>query len=134
MNMKLKRIIVIAGSILLLLLLSSMAFLYFWIGISVKENIKTAKELYPGNAEDALISLMIDENYSATGRSHTAIWTLGQLKSKKALPLLLELYKDDPKGKTCYGKHDSLLCQYEIYKAITAIEKGSLFSYNRFKD
>ena len=63
MNMKLKRIIVIAGSILLLLILSSMAFLYFWIGISVKENIKTAKELYPGNAEDALISLMIDENF-----------------------------------------------------------------------
>ena len=129
-----KRIIIIGGSVLLTLILFTMAFLYFWIGISVKGNIKTAKELYPGDAEDALISLMQDEHYSTTGRTHTAIWTLGQLKSKKALPLLHELYTDDPKGITCYGKHDSLLCQYEIYKAIKAIEKRNLFSYNRFKD
>ena len=129
-----KRLIIIVVSILLSLIVVSMAFLYFWIGISVKGNIKTAKELYPGDAEDALISLLLDENYSTTGRTHTAIWTLGQLRSKKALPILHELYIDDPKGKTCYGKHDSLLCQYEIYKAIKAIENGNLFSYNRFKE
>lgn len=129
--MKVKRIIFIASSVFLILLVSALAFLYLWIGISIKANIKTAQELYPGNAEDALISLMLDENYSAMGRTHTAIWTLGQLKSKKALPTLYELYKDDPKGKTCYGKHDSLLCQYEIYKAIRSIEGRSLFSYKK---
>jgi len=38
------------------------------------------------------------------------------------LPLLKDHYKNDPKGKTYYGKHDEMLCQYEIHKAIVAIE------------
>jgi len=127
-----KRIIIIAGSILSIIIVISLVFIYFWMGNSIKGNIEIAKKQYSGNAEDALISLLSDENNSPTDRTHTAIWTLGQLKSKKALPLLKELYKDDPKGETCYGKHNTILCQYEIYKAIRTIERGSLFSYKRF--
>ena len=59
------------------------------------------------------------------------ILTLGQVRSQKALPFLMELYRDDPEGGSCYGRHEELLCQYEIHKAIEAIEKGSLFSYAR---
>jgi hypothetical protein len=93
---------------------------YIWIGHSVKENISIAKKQYPGKAEDALIAYLLDTNNSPRDRTHVAVWTLGQIRSEKALPVLRELYKDDPEGKTCYGKHDSVLCQYEIYKAIHA--------------
>lgn len=105
--------------------------IHIWIGQSVKEKIEIAKAQYTGTTEDALIAYFIDENQSTTDRTHNAIWTLGQIRSEKALPILKELYKNDPKGDTCYGKHDSLLCQYEIYKAIVAIERGWLFSHAR---
>ncbi len=62
------------------------------------------KLLIAGTAEDALIACMMDENISPEGRTQEAIWTLGQIRSKKALPLLKELYRDDPKGKTCYAR------------------------------
>jgi hypothetical protein len=46
------------------------------------------------------------------------------MRSEKALPYLYDLYNDDPQGRTCKGKHNSVLCQYEIHKAIVSIENG----------
>lgn len=126
-----KRRLLIAGLVFVVILVGGLLVLQIGIGLSVKQNIRLAQQKYPGTAEDVLISYMMDENISPEGRSHEAIWTLGQIRSKKALPWLRELYKDDPRGKTCYGKHDSLLCQYEIHKAIVAIERRGLISYAR---
>ncbi|MBG0860708.1 MAG: hypothetical protein IQL11_14500 [Bacteroidales bacterium] len=93
-----------------------------WIGRDIRENIDIARKQHPGVAEDALIAYLYNENNSASDRSSIAIWTLGQIRSKKALPVLYALYKDDPKGETCMGKHNTVLCQHTIYKAIDAIE------------
>ena len=128
-----KRILFVAGIGIIILFLSSLFVVHSRIGHSVKENISIAQKKYPGTAEDALISFLLDENNPTKNRTHIAIWTLGQIQSEMALPVLNEYYKNDPEGKTCYGKHDTELCQYEIYKAINAIEKGKLFSYARFK-
>ena len=99
--------------------------IYLWIDISVQKNIKIAKIKYPGGkAEDALIAYLSDTTNSPKDRSHLAIWTLGQIHSEKALPVLKKFYKNDPEGKTCYGRHNSVLCQYEIYKAINAAESN----------
>ena len=95
-----------------------------WIGHDVKEHINIAKKQYSGIAEDALIAFLLDKSNSTYDRSQVAIWTLGQIRSKKALPVLYELYENDPKGKTCKGKHGSVLCQYEIHKAIECIENN----------
>ena len=95
---------------------------FFRIGHDINERISIAQQRYPGTAEDALIAYLLDTKNSPNDRSHIAIWTLGQIRSEKSLPVLRELYKNDPEGKTCYGKHDSVLCQYEIYKAIHAKE------------
>jgi hypothetical protein len=115
-----KRKLLILSASLVSLLFFGFSAIYIWIDVDVKKNIKTAKEKYSGNAEDVLIEYLLDTTNTFHDRTHIAVWTLGQIQSKKALPILKDLYKDDPDGKTCYGKHDSVLCQYEIYKAMNA--------------
>ena len=117
-----KRIVIVIVSILLFLFMLVGPGIYYWIDMAVKKNIEIAKSRYPGKAEDALIAYLQDSTKPAQYRSHLAVWTLGQIESQKARPVLLKLYKNDPEGKTCRGKHNSVLCQYEIYKALHARE------------
>jgi hypothetical protein len=114
-----KKVILTVGVLFALFSLGYVA-IYIWIDIDVKHNIKTAQEKYPGKAEDALIAYLLDTTNSPVTRTHLAIWTLGQIQSEKAIPVLSGLYKNDPEGKTCKGKHNVVLCQYEIYKALNA--------------
>lgn len=114
-----KKIVLIFGGILLALFLGFVG-IYIWIDIGVRNNIKTAKAKYPGNAEDALIAYLLDTTNAPEDRTHLAIWTLGQIHSEKAIPMLNGMYKIDPEGNTCRGRHDSVLCQYAIYKALNA--------------
>jgi hypothetical protein len=93
-----------------------------WIGHGIKERISIAKQQYSGIAEDALIAYLSDTTNSPRDRSDVAIWTLGQIRSQKSLPVLKGLYKNDPEGKTCKYHHETVLCQYEIHKAIVSIE------------
>jgi hypothetical protein len=86
----------------------------------ISKNIRIAQSRYPGKAEDALISFLLDTTNTPGERSTIAIWTLGQIKSEKAKPILWSLYKNDPEGKTCRGRHNEVLCQYELYKALYA--------------
>lgn len=95
---------------------------FFRISHDIKERISIAQQRYPGTAEDALIAYLVDSTNSPHDRGDVAIWTLGQIHSKKALPILKGLYKNDPKGKTCHGKHDYMICQYGIHTAIVTIE------------
>lgn len=94
------------------------------ISHTVKENITIAENHYPGSAEDALIAYLSDTANSPYDRTKIAIWTLGQTRSGKALPYLQELYNEDPDGKTCKGRHDEVLCQREIHKAIACIQSS----------
>lgn len=105
--------------------------IHVWIEKDVKENIAVVKSMYPGNAEEALLSFLLDDSNPTIERTHIAIWTLGQIGSKKALPVLKEYYQNDPNGETCIGKHHELLCQYEINKAIEAIDGHRLFKHAR---
>ena len=115
------------------LVFASFYSLRYFFSRYVKDNIELAVQKYPGSPEDALISYLLDENNTPHERSQIAVWTLGQIQSEKALPLLKSLYNDDPEGKTCKGHHDAMLCQRELYNAIKTIEKGSLFSYADLK-
>jgi hypothetical protein len=119
-----KRIILIIGGILLSLIICGFIAVYIWIDIDVKNNIIAAKEKYTGNAEDALIAYLLDTTNSPGDRSRTAIWTLGQIHSEKAIPVLNGFYRNDPEGKTCKGRHNSVLCQYEIFKALKACKSN----------
>lgn len=122
--MKMRRIFLYITLVLLILFVFAYVGLYIWIDQSVKENIGVAKKLYPGKAEDALIAYLLDTGHTPQERSHIAVWTLGQIQSKKAIPILQSLYQNDPEGKTCHHKHDYVLCQYEIYKALNAAKSN----------
>jgi hypothetical protein len=91
-----------------------------WCREYIKKNIRIAESRYRGNAEDALISFLLDTTNTPVERSEIAIWTLGQIKSEKAKPILSVLYRNDPEGKTCRGRHNEVLCQYELFKALNA--------------
>ena len=122
-----KTLIILSATVLILLVVSVIA-LNGWIRSDVKKNISIAQQKYPGTAEDALISFLLDEKNSFDDRTHKAIWTLGMLKSRKALPILRSYYKNDPKGLTWKGKHDQMICQYGLYKAIVQIENRFQYS------
>jgi hypothetical protein len=46
----------------------------------------------------AAAAYLLDEHNTMENRTHLAIWTLGQIRSEKALPVLKNLYRDDPDG------------------------------------
>jgi hypothetical protein len=131
-KLRTKRILFFIGISMLAILVCSFFAIYIWIDQDVKKNIDIAKQKYSGTTEDALIAYLLDTTNSPRDRSQIAIWTLGQIKSKKALPVLRDLYKNDPEGKTCHGRHNSVLCQYEIYKAIHAEEVNWWPLHQRF--
>jgi len=112
-----------------LILVLAYFILKVWTGDSVKDNIAYAQGKYHGKADEALIAMLFEEKIPTNDKTHIAVWTLGQLQVDEALPLLKELYLDDPDGETCYGKHDQVICQYEIYKATEAVEGNMLFSF-----
>jgi hypothetical protein len=121
-----KRILFIAGISLTVIILCLFLALRIWCGLGVRERISIAKRQYSGKAEDALIAYLQDTTHTPQQRSDVAIWTLGQIRSEKALPVLKGLYKNDPLGNTCKFHHKTELCQYEIHKAIVSIEHGWL--------
>lgn len=118
-----KKLLLIIPIIFISIISLGFSAIYIWTNYTIKQNIETAISKYRGSSEDALIAFLLDENNTPMDRSHIAIWTLGQIKSEKALPVLKKYYNDDPAGNTCFGKHNSDLCQYEIYKAIIKIEE-----------
>ena len=119
-----RRIILLIGISLVFFLICSVILIRVSINHGVKERIGISQEKYQGTPEDALIAFLSDTTNTPRDRTDIAIWTLGQIQSQKALPILKELYHNDPEGKTCHDRHDSVLCQYGIYKAIRAIESN----------
>ncbi len=89
-----------------------------WIGFSVKEKCLTAQEQYGGGCTTALMEYLQDETGHSLKERNQAVWALGQLGNRDALPILKKYYT----GQEC--QHDKFLCQYELAKAIKLIESG----------
>ena len=129
-----KRILTVAGISLGCIGIISLLVMYIWIRGDIVANIELAQTKYAGGPEDALIAFLMDEENSKIDQTHIAVWTLGQLESQKALPVLKDLYQNDPKGTICSERHELMICQYELYRAIRSIENGQFFSYPRLKN
>ena len=97
---------IVAGILVVLYLGASLM-----IGLGVIGTSRGAMAQFEGDRIEALIALADCENCTLEDRNH-AVWALGQLKDKRALPILYK-YRT---GKPC--DHSRQICQYEISKAI----------------
>jgi hypothetical protein len=68
-----KRSLMIIGLVIVCILAGGYIALHIWIGNSGKDHIHLAQQKYPGSAEDALISYMLDERISPEERTHKAM-------------------------------------------------------------
>ncbi len=89
-----------------------------WIGRAVMERSQSAMAQFGGDRINALITLVDCETCSLHDRTQ-AVWALGQLRDKRALPVLYKYYTGTP----C--DHERRICQYEIEKAIRWTEGKS---------
>lgn len=90
------------------------------IGDEVKNHCEIAQKEYKGDCAEALMKLIEDDAIDY-GEKNSAIWALGQLGDKKALPFLEKYYTGDAKIKTKWGE---AISQYELHKAIKLLDGG----------
>jgi hypothetical protein len=91
-----------------------------WIGFDVKTQCRDAKSQYGGDCTEALISLLKDENQRFRLRN-SAIWALGQLGDRRALPVLQSFYTGNIPDREPL---DKTISQYELKKAINLTGGG----------
>lgn len=97
----------IAAGILMVLYLGAS----IMIGLGVNRTSRDAMAQFDGDRIEALIALADCDDCSLKDRNH-AVWALGQLKDKRALPILYKYRTGEP----C--DHSRQICQHEISKAI----------------
>lgn len=99
----------------------------FWV---IYKDVKTmcirVKGIYQDNCVNSL--MMYLQSGTGTNREkNSAVWALGQLADKNALPFLYELNKTLPEREKC--AYDKYLCKYEAQKAIKWCERGNITSW-----
>lgn len=115
MNSKIKRVLIIAFTIALFGLIFLYIGLRVWIWTDASKYAEKVSLQFKTDKTEALLMLINSEEHTLKEKNK-AIWALGVLKEKNALPKLEMLYT----GIEC--RHDSAICQYELYKAIHKIK------------
>ncbi|MFC1626685.1 HEAT repeat domain-containing protein [Patescibacteria group bacterium] len=82
-----------------------------WIGFGLQTRCNAAKLHYKGDCVEALTSYVDDKENRTLQERNNAIWALGHIGDKRALPVL-EKYSV---GGEC--DHERYVCQYELEKA-----------------
>jgi hypothetical protein len=103
--------------ILFVVILAGFCFICWDIGKDVKSIAEEASQKYPGDIVDALIAF-VDSDDNSTRQRNRAVWALGQLGQKKALPVLERYYHGNPDDRT------REISQYELKKAIKLCKGG----------
>ena len=101
-------------------------FSFFTIYKDAKTACLKAQNEYKEGCVGSLIKY-IQSDGNKFGARNSAIWALGQLADKKALPFLYELEKSLPEQEKC--SYENSLCKYEVQKAIRWCEKGNVTSW-----
>lgn len=96
---------------------AGLLFVALAIGSGIDSNSRMAQTMFPGERVEALIAVVDCQNCSLKDRNH-AVWALGMLAEKRALPVLQKYYT----GKKC--DHGRFICQYELRKALNLAAKG----------
>ena len=85
------------------------------IGDEVENRCKIAQQEYEGDCVEALMKFIEDETNNYREKNN-AIWALGQLGDKRALPFLQKYYTGYDSNNRI--KQNEAISQYELYKAI----------------
>lgn len=114
--------------ILLLSILILMLFIYSFFRIrgEVKTACLKAQAEYHEDCVNSLIEYIQSNNHTIRNRN-SAVWALGQIADKKALPFLYGLNKTLPEQEKC--SYDDCLSKYEIQKAIRWCEKENITNW-----
>ena len=102
------------------------AIVMYSIYSGVKTTCLRAKAAHPGDCMSALTAYIQSDTHTFRERNK-ALWALGQLADKKALPFLQELEASYAMVNKC--DHNTQVCPDEIYKAIKWSKKGNLTHY-----
>ena len=116
--------ILVAGMVFLL---GSACYTFNRIYRQVDRITDLAKKEFPGNAVEALGSLIASDAHGFEEKN-TAIWALGQLADPEALPVLEKLNSETQDDSVPFDR-SSGLSKYEIEKAIKWCRKGNLTSW-----
>ncbi len=119
---RLRRILLKGTLIVLLVCVAGIVLLSLWIELGVKKVCGAATEKYPGDKVEALMVSVETKEYGYRANIYRtknhALWALGQLGDKRALPFLKKLVTVEP----C--DHETNLCQGEIKEAISKLERN----------
>jgi len=110
----------------LLIFVLSVIFSFYQIRKDVKQACLKAKDLYQQNCVDSLIAFAKSDDNSFREKN-SAIWALGQIADKSALPFLNGLKNSLQGQKRCNSS--KYLCRYEIEKAVRWCEEGNVTSW-----
>ncbi len=116
----------VLGISLSIFFIVAFAYTFFAIYKGVQTTCSIAIKEYKGDCVDSLIRL-VESDKSTLRQKNSAIWALGQMADKKALPLLYDLDKSLPDQEKC--SLDACLSKYEVQKAIKWCEKGNITSW-----
>ena len=112
-----RRLLVAVCGLALLIISGGFVLISFWIGADVRTISRVAMQQYEGDRVEALLQFVEDANHSLKDRNR-AVWALGQLGDRRALPVLGKYYTGEP----C--DHRTALCQHELGKAIKLVDGG----------
>ena len=93
--------------------------LRIWFKSEITQLCENAMLQYRGDKIEALIAVLESDSQSLHDKNN-AIWALGKLRDKRALPVLKSLVTGAP----C--DHNRFVCQRELEKAINNLEGTSI--------
>ena len=112
-----RRLLLGAGGLTLIAVATTFVVISSRIGAEVRAASDMARQQHAGDPVEALLRFVADTNHSPGDRNR-AVWALGQLGDRRALPVLQKYYSGEP----C--DHRSALCQHELRKAIKLAAGG----------
>lgn len=104
------------SAVFLLFVIAGYAAVFATIHAGVADAARSAMTKYPGDRVQSLCTLVECQTCSLAERNR-AVWALGQLRSARALPILMKYYT----RLDC--NHASDLCQHELQKAVEAVQR-----------
>lgn len=125
-RINLKRITFLSVASVSILALMVFFYSFYWIYKDVKTACLKAQDEYRQDCIGSLIKYIQSDNSTFRARN-SAIWALGQLADKRALPLLYELKSSLTDQERC--SLNTCLSKYEVQKAIKWCEKGNITSW-----